>query len=42
MKNSELENWWENIWHSTKFKLENWYQKLLSRKIGMCEKIVQS
>ncbi len=30
MKNSEVENWWENIWRGTKFKLEIWYQKLLS------------
>ncbi len=42
MKNSELENWWENIWCSTKFKSENWYQKLLSQKMGICEKIIQS
>ncbi len=42
VENSELENWWENIWCGTKFKLENWYQKLLNRKIGIYEKIIQS
>ncbi len=25
-----------------KFKSENWYQKLLSRKIGICEKSIQN
>ncbi len=42
VRNSELENWWENILCSTKFKSENWCQKLLSRNIGICEKIIQS
>ncbi len=42
VKNSKLENGWENVWCSKKCKSENWYQKLLSRKIGICEKIIQS
>ncbi len=42
LKKSELENWWENIWCSRKFKLKNWYQKLLSRRISIYEKIFQS
>ncbi len=42
VKNSELKNWWESIWYGIKFELENWYQKLLSRKIGICKKIIQS
>ncbi len=42
VKNSVLENWWENIGCSVKFKFENWYHQLLSQKIGICEKIFQS
>ncbi len=41
-KNSELEKQWNNIWYSKKCKPENWYQKLLTRRIGICEKIIQS
>ncbi len=39
-KNSDLEYWWKNIWCSTKFKSESWYQKL-SRKIGAVKKLIE-
>ncbi len=42
VKNSQLGNWWENVRNSKKCKSENWYQKLLSQKIGICEKTIQS
>ncbi len=42
VKNFELESCWENIWSGANFKLENWYQKLLNRKISICEKIIRS
>ncbi len=36
VKNSELENWWQNVWRSKKCKSKNWHQKLLRQKIGIC------